>query len=40
MATLHELNTVYGQQDLHNMAEVVMVDSYNKYLANKSANKE
>lgn len=30
MATLNELQTVYGLQDVYDMIEVIMVDSYNK----------
>jgi len=37
MATLHELQTVYGQKDLHNMIEIITVDSFNAYQANKRA---
>lgn len=29
MATLHELDTVYGIEDAYNMLEVVLVDEYN-----------
>ncbi len=32
MATLHELETVYGVQDAYDMLEVVMVDDYNQAL--------
>lgn len=32
MATLHELDTVYGMADAYNMLEVVQVDDYNKAL--------
>ena len=28
-ATLHELQTVYGVQDLYNLAELIAVDAYN-----------
>jgi hypothetical protein len=28
-ATLHELQTVYGLEDLYNMAEIVIVDRHN-----------
>lgn len=32
-ATLHELQTVYGLEDLYTMLEVVVVDAYNVKLA-------
>ncbi|MDN7913678.1 transcription elongation factor GreA [Burkholderia cepacia] len=32
-ATLHELNTVYGQDDLHDLLEVIIVDSHNERIA-------
>ncbi len=35
MATLHELDTVYGVEDLYDMLEILVVDSYNKSLAYK-----
>jgi len=30
LATLHELQTVYGAQDLHDMIEVYVVDTLNE----------
>ncbi len=33
MATMHELDTVYGVEDLYDMLEILVVDSYNKSLA-------
>lgn len=30
LATLHELNTVYGVQDLHDLLEIIVVDAVNK----------
>lgn len=33
MATLHELDTVYGTQDLCDMLEVIVVDSWNRQVA-------
>jgi 4-diphosphocytidyl-2C-methyl-D-erythritol kinase len=30
MATLHELQTVYGAQDLYDMLEINAVDNYNR----------
>jgi hypothetical protein len=35
MATLHELDTVYGTQDVYDMLEVVTVDDYNSAIANR-----
>ena len=35
MATLHELDTVYGVQDVYDMLEVLTVDDYNNALANR-----
>ena len=35
MATLHELDTVYGVQDVYDMLEVITVDDYNNALANR-----
>ncbi|WP_227874070.1 transcription elongation factor GreA [Cupriavidus metallidurans] len=29
-ATLHELQSVYGQEDLHDLLEVIIVDGYNE----------
>jgi hypothetical protein len=29
-ATLHELQTVYGTEDLYNLVEIIMVDTYNR----------
>lgn len=31
-ATLHELDTVYGLQDLHDMLEIAAVDAHNRRL--------
>jgi hypothetical protein len=33
MATLHELDTVYGVRDVYDMLEVVTVDDYNNALS-------
>ena len=33
VATLNELQTVYGTEDLYDLLEIVTVDSYNKALA-------
>ena len=32
LATLHELQTIYGTEDLYDMVEIVMVDSHNRSL--------
>ena len=32
MATLHELDTVYGTQDLFDMVEIISVDTHNRNL--------
>lgn len=29
LATLHELTTVYGTEDLHTFIEIIVVDSFN-----------
>jgi hypothetical protein len=31
LATLHELDTVYGLEDLYNLLEIAMVDAYNRH---------
>jgi hypothetical protein len=36
LATLHELQTVYGVEDLYNLLEIVAVDNYNQMLASKA----
>lgn len=33
LASLIELDTVYGTEDLYDMLEVLTVDAYNQYLA-------
>lgn len=30
IATLHELQTVYGSLDAHNLLEIVMIDAHNE----------
>lgn len=30
MATLHELDTIYGTQDMHDMMEIISVDNHNQ----------
>jgi hypothetical protein len=38
MATLHELQTVYGAEDMYNMLEVLVVDNYNERVLSKQGN--
>ena len=33
MATLHELSTVYGVEDMYNLLEVISIDAYNARIA-------
>jgi hypothetical protein len=40
IATLHELDTVYGIADLYRLAEVIRVDTFNQQLAHKWASRE
>jgi hypothetical protein len=35
LATLHELDTVYGVGDLYMMLEVILVDNHNQWLASR-----
>ena len=35
MATLHELETIYGLEDLYAMLEIIAVDSHNQAIANQ-----
>lgn len=37
-ATLYELQTVYGYDDLLDMAEIAMVDNYNEWCAYNSGD--
>ena len=39
MATLHELDTVYGTQDAYDMLEILIVDSHNRNIANAHDNR-
>lgn len=36
-ATLRELQTVYGLEDVYDMLEVISVDAHNRHLAAKAA---
>jgi hypothetical protein len=33
LATLHELQTIYGLADLHDLLEIILVDSHNERVA-------
>ena len=39
MATLHELDTVYGVEDVYDMLEVLTVDAHNQRLMAKRQTK-
>lgn len=34
MATLHEIDTVYGLEDVFDMLEIIAIDAHNKNLLN------
>jgi hypothetical protein len=36
MAKLHEFDTVYGTQDMHDFWEIIMVDNANQEILNRS----
>jgi len=36
LATLYELDTVYGTEDLWRLLEIITVDNYNRMVVNKS----
>jgi hypothetical protein len=38
LATLHELETVYGSQDLYDLMDIIMVDDYNQGVINGNRN--
>jgi len=38
MATLHELGSVYGAQDLYDMLEILAVDSFNENAMSEQRN--
>jgi hypothetical protein len=40
MATLHELNTIYGIEDLHDMLEILSVDRINEAKMARWAERE
>jgi hypothetical protein len=35
MATLHELDTIYGLEDCYDMLEVLTIDAHNQHLLNE-----
>jgi 4-diphosphocytidyl-2C-methyl-D-erythritol kinase len=35
LATFHELDTVYGTEDLYDMIEIIAVDNHNQRVINK-----
>jgi hypothetical protein len=35
LATLHELQTIYGAEDLYNLLEVIVVDGHNERVLSK-----
>lgn len=35
MASLHEMDVVYGTQDMHDMLEIIGVDNHNQRILNK-----
>lgn len=37
LATLHELDTVYSYEDALNLAEIIMVQNYNEWVAAESS---
>ena len=37
MATLHELQTVYGMKDAYDMMEILYIDNQNQQIANRKA---
>jgi hypothetical protein len=40
MATLHELDTVYGVEDLYDMLEIITVDGENRRRMNKAQERK
>jgi len=35
LATMNELQTVYGSEDFYNLLEIIAIDNYNQYEINK-----
>ncbi|GAN61544.1 hypothetical protein ACI01nite_26730 [Acetobacter cibinongensis] len=40
MATLGELQTIYDAEDLYDMAELLVIDQHNRYVAQRAADRE
>lgn len=40
MATLHELQTVYGVEDVYDMLEVAAVDTHNRRILNSKQRED
>ena len=40
LATLHELDTVYGVEDLYDMLEIITIDAHNRWLLEKARAKK
>lgn len=40
MATLHELNTVYGSEDVYDMIEVLNVRAHNRHLIEEASKRD
>ena len=38
MATLHELQTIYGLEAAYDLLEIAQVDAYNEHLAHQAAD--
>jgi hypothetical protein len=39
-ATLHELQTIYGSEDLYDFLEVISIDAHNQRVVNERAEKD
>jgi hypothetical protein len=40
LATLHELQTIYGLEDAYDMLEIILVDNHNEALAYKKGSEK
>lgn len=38
LATLHELQTVYGSEDAYDLFEIIRIDNHNEHLLTKAEN--
>ena len=38
-ATLHELNTVYGMEDLYDLLEIISIDAHNQRVMQEKSEK-